>query len=167
MRGHNYRIGNGMPTTRKEYEKGSPAVRIARFTNGNARDDYDLKLRLVSTEKVQIRHFAIESARVAAHKIISGEEDEDYFLEVRIYPHVILRENKMIATAGADRLQEGMRRAYGKPCALAARVNIGDSILDISIMKERLSVAKAALKTAGSKLPAPMKVEQVILNQKP
>tara|TARA_B100001964_G_scaffold155542_1_gene170894 strand:- start:1 stop:198 length:198 start_codon:yes stop_codon:yes gene_type:complete len=53
-----------MPTTRKEYEKGSPNVRIARFTSGTARDDYDLKLRLVSTEKVQIRHFAIEAARV-------------------------------------------------------------------------------------------------------
>lgn len=166
MRGHNYRIGNGMPTTRKEYEKGSPDVRIARFTNGTARTDYDLKLQLVSKEKLQIRHFAIEAARVAAHKIIESEEHA-YFLEVRIYPHVILRENKMIATAGADRLQEGMRRAYGKPCALAARVNIGTPILDISIMKERLSTAKAALKTAGSKLPKTYKVEQVILNQKP
>jgi ribosomal protein L16/L10AE len=60
-----------------------------------------------------------------------------------------------------------MRRAYGKPVALAARVNIGDSILDLSIMKEQLSIAVAAFKTAGSKLPAPMKIEQVILPQKP
>jgi|TARA_B100000315_G_scaffold35048_1_gene29717 large subunit ribosomal protein L10e len=155
-----------MPTTRKEYEKGSPNVRIAKFTSGTARDDYDLKLRLVSTEKVQIRHFAIEAARVSANKIIADEE-VSYLLEVKIYPHVILRENKMIATAGADRLQEGMRRAYGKPVALAARVNIGDSILDLSIMKEQLSTAVAAFKTAGSKLPAPMKIEQVILPQKP
>ena len=155
-----------MPTTRKEYGKGSPNVRIARFTSGTARDDYDLKLRLVSTEKVQIRHFAIEAARVSANKIIADEE-VSYLLEVKIYPHVILRENKMIATAGADRLQEGMRRAYGKPVALAARVKIGASILDLSIMKERLPTALAALKTAGSKLPAPMKVEQVILTQKP
>jgi len=155
-----------MPTTRKEYEKGSPNVRIARFTSGTPRNDYEIKLRLVSTEKVQIRHFAIEAARVSAHKIIADEE-ESYFLEVRIFPHVILRENKMIATAGADRLQEGMRRAYGKPVALAARVNIGDSILDLSIMKEQLSIAVAAFKTAGSKLPAPMKIEQVILPQKP
>ena len=155
-----------MPTTRKEYEKGSPNVRIARFTSGTPRNDYEIKLRLVSTEKVQIRHFAIEAARVSAHKIIA-DEDESYFLEVRIFPHVILRENKMIATVGADRLQEGMRRAYGKPVALAARVKIGASILDLSIMKERLPTALAALKTAGSKLPAPMKVEQVILTQKP
>lgn len=155
-----------MPTTRKEYEKGSPAVRIARFTNGKARDDYDLKLQLVSTEKVQIRHFAIEAARVAAHKIIE-DEDETYFLEVKIYPHIILRENKMIATAGADRLQEGMRHAYGRPVALAARMNIGDTILEISIMKERLSTAKAALKSAGSKLPGPWKIKEIIVNQKP
>jgi large subunit ribosomal protein L10e len=156
-----------MPTTRKEYEKGSPDVRIARFTSGTPRDDYDLKLRLVSSEKVQIRHFAIEAARVSANKIISADENEEYFLEVKLYPHIILRENKMIATAGADRLQEGMRRAYGKPCALAARVKIGASILDLSIMRERLPTALAALKTAGSKLPKTYKVEQVILNQKP
>lgn len=155
-----------MPTTRKKYEKGSPACRIARFTNGKPRDDYEFLLRLVSTEKVQIRHFAIEAARVATHKIIE-DEDEDYFMEVKVYPHIILRENKMIATAGADRLQEGMRRAYGKPTALAARVDIGQSIIDISVMKDRVSIAKAALKSGGSKLPAPMKVVQVILNQKP
>ncbi|MFC1755092.1 50S ribosomal protein L16 [Thermoproteota archaeon] len=166
MRGHNYRIGNGMPTTRKKYEKGSPDCRIARFTNGKARDDYEFLLRLVTTEKVQIRHFAIEAARVASHKIIE-DEDAVYFMEVKVYPHIILRENKMIATAGADRLQEGMRRAYGKPCALAARVNIGQSIIDIKVMKDRVEIAKAALKSGGSKLPAPMKVVQVTLNQKP
>ena len=31
----------------------------------------------------------------------------------------------MIATAGADRLQEGMRRAFGKATGLAARIQPG------------------------------------------
>ncbi len=151
-----------MPTTRKEFARGAPNVRIARFSNGTARDDYDVKLRLVSTEKVQIRHIAIEAARVSANKGFS-DLGEDYFLEVKIYPHVILRENKMIATAGADRLQEGMRRAYGKPVSLAARVKRGGTILELSIMNARMSLAEECLKTAASKLPAPMKIEKIPL----
>ncbi|MFQ6135073.1 MAG: 50S ribosomal protein L16 [Nitrososphaerales archaeon] len=162
MRGHNYRVSRGMPTTRKEFAPGAPNVRIAKFSSGTARDDYDVKLRLVSTERVQIRHNAIEAARVAAHKRFS-ELGEDYFLEVKVYPHVILRENKMLATAGADRLQEGMRRAYGKPVSLAARVNRGTAILELSIMNTSLSTAEEAFKTAASKLPAPMKIEKIPL----
>ncbi len=151
-----------MPTTRKEFARGAPNVRIAKFTSGTARDDYDLKLRLVSTQKVQIRHIAIEAARVSANKRIS-DLGVDYFLEVKVYPHVILRENKMIATAGADRLQEGMRRAYGKPVGLAARVNIGAPVLEMSIMNENLSLVEESFKTAASKLPAPMKIEKIPL----
>ena len=154
-----------MPTTNKKYEKGSPMVKIAKFVSGNPKNDYDVKLRLVSTMKVQMRHNSIEAARVAAHKIIANEE-ETYFLEVKVYPHCILRENKMIATAGADRLQEGMRKAYGKPTSLAARVKIGESVLDLSVMNERLATAEAAFKTAASKLPAPMRIEKVMLNPK-
>jgi large subunit ribosomal protein L10e len=69
----------------------------------------------------------------------------------------------MIATAGADRLQEGMRRAYGKPVSLAARVNIGAPVLEMSIMNENLSVVEESFKTAASKLPAPMKIEKIPL----
>lgn len=153
-----------MPTTRKEFAPGAPNVRIAKFSSGTAREDYDVKIRLISTERVQIRHTALEAARVAAHKIVNELGVEEYFLVVKVYPHVILRENKMIATAGADRLQEGMRRAYGKPVSLAARVKRETSILEISVMKENLATAKEALKRAASKLPAPMKIETVPLH---
>lgn len=148
-----------MPTTRKKFLPGAPNVRIAKFSSGSAREDYDVKLKLVSTEKVQIRHTAIEAARVAAHKKIGEIENEEYFLEVKVYPHVILRENKMLATAGADRLQEGMRKAYGKPVSLAARVNIGSSILELSVKNETRSIAEEALRLAASKLPAPMDID--------
>ncbi len=151
-----------MPTTRKDFVPSAPNVRIAKFSSGNVRDDYDIKLSLVSTERVQIRHTAIEAARIAAHKKFS-ELGEDYYLEVKVYPHAILRENKMIATAGADRLQEGMRRAYGKPVSLAARIKIGAPILELSVMNKSVSTAEEAFKIASSKLPAPMKIEKIPL----
>jgi large subunit ribosomal protein L10e len=107
---------------------------------------------------VQIRHNALEAARVAANKKLTPIGETAYFLRVKVYPHVILRENKMIATAGADRLQEGMRKAWGKPIGLAARVAPGSVILELFINAENLAKAKDAMKSAASKLPMPTEV---------
>jgi large subunit ribosomal protein L10e len=159
LKGRNYKIASGHPTTNKKFLPGAPNVRIAKFTTGTAKVDYDWRLKLVTTERVQVRHTAIEATRVAANKKISEDDFEEYFLMVKKYPHVILRENKMIATAGADRLQEGMRKAYGKPSSLAARVKPGDTILELNVKDDQLEKGKLALKLAASKFPAPMKVE--------
>lgn len=163
MRGHNYRIGNGMPMTNRKYARGTPNVRIARFQTGEARNDYEVRVQLTSKEVAQIRDNALEAARVSANKKMGTLADKGYWLSVRLYPHVVISENKMIATAGADRLQEGMRRAYGKPIGLASRVRIGAVILQIDTMESHLAQAKTALKTASSKLPMPslIKIEQL------
>lgn len=158
LRGRNYKLWRGQATTRKKFLPGAPGVRIAKFTTGTTKVDYDWKLKLITTERVQVRHTAIEATRVAANKKINEDGFEEYFLMVKKYPHIILRENKMIATAGADRLQEGMRKAYGKPTGLAARVKVGDTILELSVKDDKLDKAKLALKLAASKFPAPMKV---------
>ena len=153
MHGANYRIGNGQPYTRKKYIKGKPQIKIAKFSGGQ-RADYDYCAQLCSSEKVQIRHMAIEAARLSANKKIEQVTGETgYFSTLRIYPHILLRENKMIATAGADRLQEGMRGAFGKAVSLAARVNRGQCIMEVHVKKEHLEVAKKALHGAAVKLP--------------
>jgi len=142
-----------MPLTSKVYSPGAPNSKIARFSTGQASPDYDYILKLASTEKVQIRHNALEAARVAANKKLTPIGETAYFLRVKVYPHVILRENRMIATAGADRLQEGMRKAWGKPMGLAARVMPGSVILELSVKKENLAKAKEAMRSASTKLP--------------
>jgi large subunit ribosomal protein L10e len=71
----------------------------------------------------------------------------------------------MIATAGADRLQEGMRKAFGKPIGLAARVKIGSVILELSVMNENLDKAKLAMWAAATKLPMKTHVEIVKLEK--
>lgn len=154
MKGRNYRSAAGQPYTRLKYIHGSPALKISKFNMGDLGVQFPRTIHLVSRERVQIRHNALESARVAANKILSDKYGETgYKMSVRPYPHIILRENKMIATAGADRLQEGMRRAFGKPTGRAARVDVGQEILSISVREDGVETAKKACETAMTKLP--------------
>ena len=126
--------------------------------------DYDYCVQLLINEKVQIRHMAIEATRLAANKRVEKVTGETgYSSNLRIYPHVLLRENKMIAAAGADRLQEGMRRAFGKATSLAARVKRGQCIMEIRVKKEHLEAAKKALKGACVKLPGTPTIKVISL----
>ena len=153
MHGANYRRGNGQPYTRKKYIKGKPQSKIAKFEGGKP-GDYDYCVQLLINEKIQITHMAIEACRLAANKRVEKVAGETgYSSRLRIYPHVLLRENKMIATAGADRLQEGMRRAFGKAVSLAARVKRGQCIMEMNVNKDHLEAAKKSLRNACGKLP--------------
>ena len=164
MHGECYRKGNGQPYTRKQYIKGKPQIKIAKFQGGQ-QGDYDFSVQLLINEKMQITHMAIESTRLAANKTLEKTTGETgYFSKLRIYPHVLLRENKMIAAAGADRLQEGMRRAFGKAVSLAARVKRGQCIMEMQVKKEHLEAAKKALKAACVKLPGTPTIRVVPLN---
>lgn len=152
-----------MAYTSKYFAPGAPNPKVARFTTGKFSHDYDYKVQLVSLGRVQIRHNALEACRVAASKKLALVGEEGFYLVVKTYPHIILRENKMIATAGADRLQEGMRKAFGKPIGLAARVDIDTVVLELSIKAENLEKAKAAMRAASTKLP--MRTKVVVIPQ--
>ena len=166
MHGECYRKGNGQPYTRKQYIKGKPQIKIAKFQGGQ-QGDYDFSVQLLINEKMQITHMAIESTRLSANKTLEKTTGETgYFSKLRIYPHVLLRENKMIAAAGADRLQEGMRRAFGKAVSLAARVKRGQCIMELQVKKEHLEAAKKALKGACVKLPGTPSIKVVPLTKK-
>ena len=164
MHGECYRRSNGQPYTRKQYIKGKPQIKIAKFQGGQ-RGDYDFSGQLLINEKIQITHMAIESTRLSANKALEKTTGETgYFSKLRIYPHVLLRENKMISSAGADRLQEGMRRAFGKAVSLAARVNRGQCIMEMQVKKEHVEAAKKALKAACVKLPGTPSIKVIPLN---
>ncbi len=98
---------------------------------------------------------AIESTRLAANKTLEKTTGESgYYSRLRIYPHNLLRENKQIATAGADRISEGMRRAWGKATSLGARIKQGQCILELYVNgTSHLEAAKKALKGSCVKLP--------------
>src|SRR3990170_5866534 len=124
MHARNYRPVKGQAYTRKEYARGFPPPKIVKFTMGDTKATFDIEARLIATERAQIRHSALEAARVATNRVLMDKLVNDYMMQVLPYPHVILRENKMIFGAHADRLQQGMRRSFGKAIGTAARVEV-------------------------------------------
>ena len=160
MRGKNYREPKGQPYARVEYIHGPPQSKITKFVMGDVRGLFQYCLLLKAKRSAQIRHNALEATRVAVNKALLNKLGEgEYLVKVRVYPHVVLRENKMLATAGADRLQEGMRRAFGKPIGRAARVKPGEVIVEVYVNEHGVEQAKEALKVGSSKLPIPCKIE--------
>ncbi len=159
MGGSNRTVAKGMPYTRTEYMHGSPPSKISKFTMGESPTDFTCRVALVSGAKVQITHSALEAARVAANKTIADKlGDKGYSLKINVYPHVILREHKFLGVAGADRLSEGMRHAFGKAVGRAAIVREGQKILSIATTPSSVELAKEAMRRASSKLPASCKI---------
>lgn len=142
------------PYTRSDYIHGAPHSRINKYAMGVFKEDYTHELLLVAKEDMQIRDVSLESARIAADKHLSRKVGEgNYFLEIKAHPHHVLRENKMIFGAHADRLQEGMRRAFGKPVGRAAQVSSGEPVLRVLTYENWVQTAKEALELASKKLP--------------
>ncbi len=158
MKAKNYREVKGQPYTRKEYIRGSPPPKITKFTMGDTKTTFPIHATLIAGEEAQIRHNALEAARVASNRVLSAKLGNAYVLRIVPYPHTILRENKMIFGAHADRLSQGMRRAFGKPIGAAARVKIGQSIIEVGVNETAVEVAKEALELGKDKLPIPCRI---------
>ncbi len=169
MKGRNYRLPKGQPYTREKYIHGAPPPKISKFVMGDTKSQFEYRFSLVAQAPIQIRHNALEAARVAANKVLFDALGETgYKIQLRVYPHIVLRENRMIATAGADRLQEGMRRAFGKPTGRAARIKSAQSILDVHVNTNALEHAKKALRVAATKLPVACVIsEEKLLTEAP
>ena len=153
MHARNYRPVVGQAYTRKKFAKGFPPPKIVKFTMGDTKAVFEYELSLIGLKRVQIRHNALEAARIAVNRILNDRLLEEYFLKIRPYPHQILRENKMIFGAHADRLQQGMRRSFGTPTGSAARVEPGQTLITVKVNTNGLEAAKQALKRGSSKLP--------------
>ncbi|MFP3190627.1 MAG: 50S ribosomal protein L16 [Thermoproteota archaeon] len=148
-----------MPYTRKEYIPGFPPPKITKFDYGNSKGDFPVKISLYSLEDGLIRHNALDAARIIATKTMESKVGaNNYHLKVIKYPFHIIRENKMLAMAGADRLQEGMRLSFGRPIGTAAIVDKYDKIMYIRCDKSSVELAKLALKRAASKIPVKTKI---------
>jgi len=157
--GSMYRYVRGQATTRKEYMGGVPNPHITQFVLGNKTDDFPIQLELRAEEKCQIRHTALESARITANREVEKKiGPANYRLRVRVYPHIILRENKQATGAGADRVSQGMRASYGKNVGTAAIVKPNQIIMTIETTEENINHAKNALRKSGMKVPTPCKV---------
>ena len=154
-----YRRIRGQAYTRRKYMGGVPGNRIVQFDIGDVKTKFPLAVHLVANEKCHIRHIALESARIAANRYIAKQAGASYHLKIRVYPHNVLRENKIAVGAGADRISQGMRGAFGSPVGTAARIQIGQRVMTIETTEANLVHAKEALRKGGSKLPTPWHFE--------
>merc|ERR1712039_656596 len=84
---------------------------------------------------------------------------KDFFhIRIRPHPFQVLRINKTLSCAGADRLSTGMRGAFGKSYGTAARVRIGQVLLSIRTKEEKCQIAVEALRRAKFKFAGRQKV---------
>lgn len=137
---------------RKSYIKAMPHPDLHQFRMGARKDDYDLTVHLECQEPVIVRDNSIESARQTANKYLETNMAGNYYFMVRVYPHHVIRENKMIAGAGADRLQKGMRRSFGRPSDRSARLSNGTQLFTVYTYKSNLKHVRVALKRARRKI---------------
>ncbi|MBO3802702.1 MAG: 50S ribosomal protein L16 [Candidatus Brockarchaeota archaeon] len=148
-----------MPYARKEYISGAPPSKLSRFTLGKFSESFTNRYVLEAAEAGLLQHGALEAARVAANKVLQDRLGENnYFLRIIPYPHIVLRAHKFLAQAGADRLSQGMKNAYGKPVGLAARVRIGDPIMEVRVGDANPEVVKEAYRISSSKIPLKCRV---------
>jgi len=157
-----YREISNPPYTRREYITGIPGSKIAQHQMGDlhaAPDDYPVQISLQVEEECQLRHGALEAARLSANRhLIKSLGEGNYKMVLRKFPHHVLRENKQATGAGADRVSDGMRQAFGKPVGTAARVPNGDRIFTIYCDVDQAEVAKDALRRAYNKLSPPCRI---------
>jgi large subunit ribosomal protein L10e len=125
---------------------------------GDTKGSFAIEGRLIALQRAQIRHSALEAARVATNRILIDKLINEYLMVVNLYPHIILRENKMIFGAHADRLQQGMRRSFGTAIGTAAKVEVDQTIITVKVKAGQEAVAKESLKRGSAKLPIPCKI---------
>jgi len=152
-----YRYCKNKPYPKSRYCRGVPDAKIRIFDLGRKTahvDDFPSCIHMVSLEKEQISSEALEAARICANKyIVKMCGKESFHMRVRAHPYHVLRINKMLSCAGADRLQTGMRGAFGKPQGLVARVEIGQPLISIRCKEANSHHVMEALRRSKFKFP--------------
>jgi large subunit ribosomal protein L10e len=148
---------------RKSFVKALPHNAVQIFNMGDAKKPYEMEMELVAERPIQLRDNAIEAARQAANKHLEKQILGNFYFRVLIFPHNVIRENKMIVGAGADRLQKGMGKAFGRATDRAAKVKTGQKIFTIRLMKKDFEVVKDAMRRASQKLSGAYHTEVIEL----
>merc|ERR1712166_16843 len=145
------------PYIKSRYCRGVPDPKIRIFDLGRKKasvDDFSYCAHLVSDELEQVSCEALEACRIACNKYMTKSSGKDAFhLRIRVHPWHVLRINKMLSCAGADRLQTGMRGAFGKTYGTVARVEIGQILLSVRAKDVHHPTVMEALRRAKYKFP--------------
>ena len=141
---------------KRAYVRGVPDSMIRKFDMGNFKDfkKYEVRIDVVPCGRVQVRHNALESIRMALNRFMEKNcEKQNFYFKIRVYPHHVVREHAILSGAGADRLSQGMKHAFGRPSGRAARVKKGQPVLSIYTYKKFEKFAVLAGRKAAARLP--------------
>lgn len=157
---------------KKSFIKTVPFSKIVKFKMGDLKGfqegKYPITLTVKSKEDVQIRDNSIEAIRQFLNRFLVVHLGKDFYLEVKPYPHHFLRENKMLTGAGADRMQTGMARSYGKTVGRACLVKEGQTIVIVAVKdKKHEAVARSLIHSVKSRLPCRISIDTIDANHKP
>merc|ERR1712139_376066 len=157
-----YRFIKNKAYPKSRFCRGVPDPKLRIFDIGKKKapcDDFPQCIHLVSLEKENVSSEALEAGRISCNKnMIKAAGKDNFHLRVRLHPYHVLRINKMLSCAGADRLQTGMRGAFGKPQGWVARCMINQIILSVRCKDSNVSIAEEALRRAKFKFPGRQKV---------
>ena len=145
----------------KSYIKAVPVNKVMKYDMGDNKKVFPVEINLRTKLAIQLRHNALEAARVVVHRHLVNDLGNNFRLKLKLYPHHVLRENKMLTGAGADRMQSGMQRAFGKPVGIAARVKKGQIVFSAFVDKEFVDVARSSLMMARHRLPGTYTIEVI------
>ena len=157
-----YRVCRGKPYPKSRYNRGVPDPKIRIYDIGRKKansDAFPFVVHIVSDEVEQISSEALEASRIACNKYLTKHVGKDNFhLRCRVHPWHVLRINKMLSCAGADRLQAGMRGAFGKSYGKAARVKIGSILYSVRLRECDIKRAIEAFRRAKNKFPGSQRI---------
>lgn len=157
-----YRYCKNKPYVKSRFCRGVPDPKIRIFDLGKKKarvDEFPLCIHLISREYEQISSEALEAARICANKYLVKTCGKDAFhVRMRAHPFHVIRINKMLSCAGADRLQTGMRGAYGKPQGTVARVDINQPLISVRVKESNKENVIEALRRAKFKFPGRQKI---------
>ncbi len=142
---------------RKSFVKGAPNSKVRQYHMGVDKK-YEIEARLVALESIQLRDVSMESARQAANKHLEKNLENNYYLQIVPFAHLVLREHSALGVAGADRISKGMKLAFGRPKGRMARVWRGDTFFIARIMAKDLPVLRAAFTRSQIKLSGSWKL---------
>lgn len=148
--------------TRRDYVTGIPGSKIAQHKMGDLHKDpeeYPVKISLVAEEECQLGNGSLEASRLSANRhLIKTLGEGNYKMILRKFPHQILRENKQATGAGADRVSDGMRQAFGVPVGTAARIYPGERLFTAWCDVDQADEVKDAFRRAYNKITPPCKI---------
>merc|ERR1711970_20158 len=157
-----YRYCKNKPYPKSRFCRGVPDPKLRIFDLGRKKADsseFPLCIHLVSDEYEQLSSEALEAGRICCNKYMAKYTGKDQsHIRIRVHPYHVIRINKMLSCAGVDRLQTGMRGAFGKPLGTVARVNIGQPIISVRTYDKNKAHVIEALRRAKFKFPGRQKI---------